>query len=100
MSGRDNVVADCLSRRKEVCKVLTRAQKRNKILLEKREEENQDSTSGEVEGNSTDGEIVGGSPNECPVSGVKLNYGWSEEDLIKEQKEEDAINAVCDYRLV
>ena len=31
------------------------------------------------------------------MSGVKLNYGWSEEDLIKEQKEEDEMNAVREY---
>ena len=83
VQGKDNVVADCLSRRREECAVMTRGQvrkmegNRNSGESERRDDSD--------DGSQVDGRLEGESRTECPADGV-IKCGWDENELIDKQK--------------
>ena len=85
VQGKDNVVADCLSRRREECQVMTRSRKRREDELR---EENTNTEGREVERQRVEvGEVERGPRTKCPTNDVVLECGWEEIDLRNKQIE-------------
>ena len=93
IQGKENLVADCLSRRREECFVITRGQLKKQYGS--RNSRTNDVTDGESM--EVDAEVGGGPQGECPGDSQVIDVGWDETELISAQKEDEWILKVRNY---